>query len=303
MLATTVPEARRRSAVTGDGWVLERKLDGLRCIAMRGDGKVTLWSRNRLPYTARFPDVVHAVSQLPAPSFVLDGEVVAFDERDRSSFSLLQRPLQAGTRRVYSVFDVLEVLGRDTTGLALSDRRALLSRLITPDGVLEFPEQVSGDPEAARASACARGWEGLVAKRADSTYQAGRSSDWLKLKCVASQELVVGGWTDPRASREGFGALLVGYHDDTGLRYAGKVGTGFDAATLHRIRGLLDQRAQPASPFVDAVPEKAPHWVRPDLVAAVGFTEWTTDGRLRHPRFEGLRDDKDAAEVVREQTD
>ena len=159
-----------------------------------------------------------------------------------------------------------------------------------------------GDGAALLADACAQGWEGLIAKRADAAYAGGRSRDWLKLKCVRDQEFVVGGWTDPGGARHGLGALLVGYHDTTGdLRYAGKVGTGFDEAALTMLHGRLADLHTATSPFVDAVREKGQHWVRPDLVAAVGFSEWTGDGRLRHPRYQGLREDKDPRQVVREQ--
>jgi ATP-dependent DNA ligase len=148
--------------------------------------------------------------------------------------------------------------------------------------------------------ACADGWEGLIAKRPESVYRSGRSADWLKLKCSASQELVIGGWTEPRGARTHFGALLVGYHDDEGFRYAGKVGTGFDAATLADLHGRIVARERPTSPFVDRVRERSAHWTEPELVANFGFTEWTTDGKLRHPRYEGLRPDKDPRSVTRE---
>jgi DNA ligase D-like protein (predicted ligase) len=307
MLAVNVRHARTRlGLVTAEGWVLERKFDGLRCLAVRHDNEVNLWSRNRLSYNGRFPAIVRALAALPAASFEIDGEVTAFDERGRSSFSLLQRHQEAGEARdggiavAYCVFDLLALLGRDTTGLPLADRRTLLRQLLPSSGVLQLPEEMHGDPGQALARACSQGWEGLIAKREGSTYRPGRSSDWLKLKCVASQDVVIGGWTASRGSRQDLGALLVGYHDEAGLHYAGKVGTGFSAATLARLRGLLEDRAQDHSPFVDPVREKGARWARPDLVAAVGFSEWTTDGRLRHPRFEGLLDDKDPQDVVRE---
>ncbi|MGH3491218.1 MAG: non-homologous end-joining DNA ligase, partial [Actinopolymorphaceae bacterium] len=150
--------------------------------------------------------------------------------------------------------------------------------------------------------ACHRGWEGLIAKRADASYQVGRRSrDWLKFKCVRDQEFVIGGFTDPEGSRQGFGALLVGHYERRQLRYAGKVGTGYNALMLRDLRAKMDAIAQASSPFADPVRERSAHWVRPELVAQIGFTEWTTDGKLRHPRFVGLRTDKDASEVVREQ--
>ena len=157
------------------------------------------------------------------------------------------------------------------------------------------------DGEAFFAEACRKGWEGLIAKRADAPYTHGRSRDWLKFKCSAEQELVIGGFTAPRGSRTDLGALLLGYHDEDGLRYAGKVGTGFTRATLAELAGLLAPLRRDTSPFADDVRERTATWVEPRLVAQVGFGEWTRDGRLRHPRYLGLRDDKDAADVVREQ--
>ena len=297
MLAVLLEPGRRLPA--GD-WLLERKLDGLRGIAVRNGDRVELWSRNHQSYTARFPGVVRALAALAADNFVVDGELVAFDDHGATSFSLLQGS-DPRHPPVFCAFDLLHLLGQPTTHLALTQRRDLLGRLVTPGPALALTEVVDGDPDGALAAACGRGWEGLIAKRPGSPYRAGRSADWLKLKCSASQELVIGGWTEPRGTRHGFGALLLGYHDASGaLRYAGKVGTGFDAATLAALHGELVNRERLTSPFADPVGEKGAHWAEPDLVAQVAFTEWTGYGRLRHPRFEGLRTDKAAAEVVRE---
>jgi bifunctional non-homologous end joining protein LigD len=161
-------------------------------------------------------------------------------------------------------------------------------------------EALPGDAEELLAAACARGWEGLIAKRRGSTYQPRRSKDWLKLKCVHAQEVVVGGFTEPKGSRTGLGALLVGVYDGDELRYAGKVGTGFDNATLHALYQDLSGRERSSSPFSGSVREPAVHWVEPTLVVEVGFGEWTASGHLRHPRYLGLRPDKDARDVVRE---
>lgn len=302
MLAELVkPEEHRRAAAREVGvWQYERKLDGLRCLAVRNGRRVELWSRNRLAYTARFPDVVAALAGLPADSFTLDGELVAFDGK-RTSFARLQRP-SPSSPPVYEVFDVLHLLGRDTRHLVLPERQALVRQLLEgAPAVLQAVAALSGTPSDLLRRACDDGWEGLVAKRLDSPYRRGRSPDWQKLKCSASQELVVGGWTDPTGSRHGFGALLMGYYDDTGLRYAGKVGTGFDERTLREIHDMLTRLAVDESPFAERVPERrGVHWARPELVAEVSFTEWTRDGRLRHPAFHGLRNDKDARSVVRE---
>jgi ATP-dependent DNA ligase len=203
---------------------------------------------------------------------------------------------------VYEVFDVLHLLGNDTTDLPLVDRHRLLEQAIEPGAVVNVVDALTGDPDELLDDACSRRWEGLIAKRADAAYRSGRGRDWLKLKCSASQELVVGGWTDPQRTREHLGALLVGYHDDNrDLRYAGKVGTGFDRATLADLAGKLGRRARQTSPFGDLARMKGAHWVTPDLVANIAFTEWTADGKLRHPRFQGLRPDKKASDVVREQ--
>jgi len=283
---------------TGEGWVYERKLDGLRCLAVRTGGRVDLWSRSQQPFTGRFGGIAAAVGALAAEEVIFDGEIVAM-EGDRTSFSLLQRPGSTATP-IYFVFDVLHLAGDDLRDRPLLERKKILAGLVGKRGVLRRVDHVEGDPAALLRQACADGWEGLIAKRADGRYTSGRSSDWLKLKCSASQELVIGGWTEPRGARTHFGALLVGYHDDRGLRYAGKVGTGFDAATLADLHEKMTARERPTSPFVDRVREKTAHWTEPELVANFAFTEWTDDAKLRHPRYEGLRPDKDARTVRRE---
>jgi bifunctional non-homologous end joining protein LigD len=183
----------------------------------------------------------------------------------------------------------------------LSARKSLLRDAVKLEDPLRLTTYRRGDGRAFLKEACAKGWEGLIAKRLESTYKSSRSRDWLKLKCVAEQELVIGGFTAPRGSRVEFGALLVGYYDAGELRYAGKVGTGFDRATLHELARLMRPLVRDEPPFAGELPrERGITWVAPELVAEIGFTEWTGDGRLRHPRFLGLRDDKDAREVVRE---
>jgi bifunctional non-homologous end joining protein LigD len=283
----------------GEGWVFERKLDGLRCIAVRRSGRVELWSRSRRAFNHRFGGIVDALGRLDIGAVVLDGEIVAL-EGDRTSFSLLQRPGSTATPMLY-VFDILHLDGTDLTGRPLLDRKRTLRTVVGERGVLRRVDHVDGDPAGLLRRACAAGWEGLIAKRADSPYRSGRNGDWLKLKCSAGQELVIGGWTEPRGTRAHFGALLVGHHDQGGrLRYAGKVGTGFSAATLADLHRRMIGLTRATSPFDDPVRERGAHWVEPELVANVAFTEWTADGKLRHPRFEGLRPDKDARSVVRE---
>jgi bifunctional non-homologous end joining protein LigD len=243
--------------------------------------------------------VRRALGHLPVASFVIDGEIVVFDG-DRTSFQALQSG-QGGA--VLVAFDLLHLLGRDTTGLPIEERTELLRRTLdlSPDPLLRVSEPLAGDVDDLMREACARGWEGLMAKRLGSLYRSGRGPAWRKLKCTTRQELVVAGWTEPTGTRTGFGALLVGYYDEAGaLRSAGRVGTGFDERTLRDLyRRLLDTEVA-VSPFVDLVREKGAHWVRPELVAEVAFSEWTRDGRLRHPSFIALRDDKAPSEVRRE---
>ncbi|MDA8046591.1 MAG: non-homologous end-joining DNA ligase [Actinomycetota bacterium] len=283
-------------------WIYERKLDGLRCSAVRRGPSVELWSRNHLSFNRRFPGVVSTLASWPVDRFVLDGEIVAF-VGDQTSFQRLQSGAAADT--AFVVFDLLHLLGRDVTSLALSERTALLARMLPAHrtGVVRRSAHLAGHPEHLMAAACADGWEGLVAKRAGSRYRSGRSPDWRKLKCTARQDLVIGGWTDPGGARTGFGALLVGYYREGDLVYAGKVGTGFDQRTLRQLHARLRAAATDRPPFRDPPAERGAHWSRPELVAEISFTEWTHQGRLRHPSFLGLREDQDPRHVVREAQD
>jgi DNA ligase D-like protein (predicted ligase) len=281
------------------GWIFERKLDGIRCVAIKAERQVRLLSRNHLSLNSRFPEVVEALERDPATQFVLDGEVVAFDGA-QTSFARLQQRGERPVAVFYYVFDILHVAGEDTTALGLRDRKALLRRTLAFHGPVRLTPHRNRDGEALFHDACRKGWEGVIAKRADAPYTNGRSKDWLKFKCSAEQELVIGGYTPPKGSRTDLGALLLGYFEQGRLRYAGKVGTGFTRATLRDLAARLEPLRRPASPFADEVRERGATWVEPGLVAQVGFSEWTRDGRLRHPRFLGLRDDKAAAEVVRE---
>ena len=300
MLATLVkPPDHFRTSRAGD-WQYERKFDGLRCVAVRNAGQVDLLSRNRLSFNARFPEVVGALAKLSSDRLVIDGELVAFDG-DQTSFTLLQSSPHP-EHLTYCVFDLLHLGGQDTTALSLPERQALLAATLGEGHApLSLVRPLAGRPADLLDRACRSGWEGLIAKRVDSLYHSGRSSDWRKLKCTASQELVISGWTEPTRSRVGLGALLVGYYDDHGgLRYAGKVGTGFTNQLLVQLHQQLLALEIPESPFADPVREKGAHWTRPDLVGEIAFTEWTGDGRLRHPSFHGLRPDKAARDVRRE---
>ncbi|GAB3297292.1 non-homologous end-joining DNA ligase [Parasphingorhabdus pacifica] len=303
MLATLTHEP-----FSGADWVFERKLDGARVLTGRAGGDPVLWSRNRKRVNASYPEVAEALAGQGVDEFLVDGEVVAF-EGNRTSFARLQRrmhltsPLAArrtGVRVYYYLFDLLAFGGVDLTGLSLRTRKRLLRECFGFDDPLRFSAHRNGDGREFLRQACECGWEGLIAKRADRPYRGGRSRDWLKLKCVTGQEFVIGGFTDPRGGRTGFGALLVGYYETGRLRYAGKVGTGYDDRMLRYLRGVLEELRRSGSPFVDDVGVRDAHWVEPRLVVEVGFSEWTDDGKLRHPRFSGLRADKPAKSVVRE---
>ncbi len=282
-------------------WIFERKLDGIRCVAIRAGASLELLSRNDLRQNERYPELAEALGAEECRQFAIDGEVVAF-EGSQTSFARLAQRHQRYVPVFLYVFDVLWLEGHDVRKLPLRTRKQLLKRALHFHGNVRWTQYRNGDGEALYAEACRKGWEGLIAKRADSPYVTTRSRDWLKLKCEHGQELVVGGYTAPRGSRVEFGALLLGYYRDGELQYAGKVGTGFDTDMLHELGAQLRKLARPDAPFADAraIKERQVSWVEPELVAQIGFTEWTRDGRLRHPRFLGLRDDKAAAKVVRE---
>ena len=288
----------------GEDWLLERKFDGERCVARKDGSEVRLESRTAKNLTGTYPEVRAAMASQRNLKLLLDGEVVAFD-RDQTSFTRLQQRLGVANPSaervaaypvVFCVFDLLELDGDDLRDRPLIERRARLTEAVVPSAGLQLSEAWRGDSQQRFAQVCRIGWEGLIAKRAQAPYVQGRSRDWLKLKCVWEQE-----YTDPAGSRTDFGALLVGYYEGGRLRYAGKVGTGYTASALRDLGGRLRGLEALASPFVDALPiPRGMHWTRPELVAQVGFAEWTNDGQLRQPRFLGLRDDKRPGEVVRE---
>jgi bifunctional non-homologous end joining protein LigD len=290
-------------------WIFERKFDGMRCLAFRDADRVTLLSRNRQPLNGTYPELVDALAGQQTSRFVVDGEVVAFEGR-RTSFARLQGrlgitdPKVARASRVrvfYYVFDLLHLDGKSTVDVPLLWRKRLLRSAIEFEDPLRYTPHRVEDGLAAYRRACERGDEGVIAKLADSKYDGRRSPNWLKFKCVCDQEFVVGGYTSPKGSRIELGALLIGYYDDGELVYAGKVGTGFDEATLRSLHTRLSGIEQDATPFTRGlVRERDARWVQPELVAQIGFTEWTRDGKLRHPRYQGLRTDKDPGDVVRE---
>jgi bifunctional non-homologous end joining protein LigD len=277
-MAATLTQER----FSGLEWVFERKFDGIRLLAYKSGADVRLFSRNRLPQ--HLPAVAQAIAKLPVKDVVLDGEVT-WDGRGG-----------------YHVFDILWLNGRAVTSLPLEDRRALLHEL-----PFELPlrrvDLLEDEKPWERASR--EGWEGVIAKRRGSPYEHRRSKHWMKMKCEASQELVVGGFTDPQGARVGLGALLVGYYEGSDFVFAGKIGTGFDTKLLLDLRKRLDAIELPKSPFTKAkgLPRLRAHWARPDIVVQVAFIEWTAHGKLRHPRLLGVRFDKDPRDVTRETRD
>jgi bifunctional non-homologous end joining protein LigD len=282
---TTMPEWLEPMAATltqerfsGPEWLFERKFDGIRLLAYKRGRDVQLFSRNRLPQ--QLPALSEPIAQLPVNEAILDGEMT-WDGRS------------------YYVFDILWLDDRDVTVLPIEERRALLERLPLT-APLRRVELLDGDKPWERA--CSEGWEGVIAKRRGSPYEHKRSKHWLKMKCEASQELVVGGFTDPQGARVGLGALLVGYFEENEFVFAGKVGTGFDTKLLLDLRRRFDKIEQAAPPFTKGtgLPRIRAHWVRPEVVVQVSFIEWTVHDKLRHPRLVGVRFDKNARDVTRE---
>jgi len=301
--------------------VYEPKYDGIRALIEvapgQGRPRVRIWSRNANDKTSQFPAIARALEKAAAgfrAPVVLDGEIVALDERDRpAGFQRLQgrihvigasdvERLEKEQRTAFIAFDILRIGNEDLSGLPLTERRKRLESVFKESDILRLSEQVAKDGRALHARALAEQWEGLIAKDASSTYQVGRRSPaWRKIKVVQQQEFVIGGWTEPRQTRQYFGALLLGVYESGGLTYAGHTGTGFDHKELARLWALLKAREIPRSPFSTPIKTNEPaHWVRPELVAQIKFTEWTADRKLRHPVYLGLRDDKSAREVVAE---
>jgi len=279
-MAATLTQER----FSGPDWLFERKLDGIRLLAFKDGAGVRLLSRNRLPQNGSYPSVVEAIASLAVHDAVLDGEATGVWGKQG--------------KVAYHVFDILWLEGRDVTSLPLDERRALLSKLPLRSPLQRVASLTDPKPWE---RACNEGWEGVIAKRRDAPYEHRRSRHWLKMKCEATQELVVGGFTDPQGQRVGLGALLVGYFEGDDFVFAGKVGTGFDTKLLLDLRAQLNALEIANPPFTKAVglPRRA-HWARPEVVVQVAFIEWTVHGKLRHPRLLGVRTDKPAREVVRE---
>ena len=293
MLATLAdgPFARKN-------WVFEEKYDGVRILAYKEGSEVSLISRNGIDRTARYPEIAAALEKLEKDAVALDGEVIVRDKKNVSRFQLLQQG--KGTPQ-YAVFDCLYADGKDLRKSPLSERRKVLERVVRNATPLLVAERVAEDGLRAFAIATRRRMEGILAKDSASIYAAGRTKSWLKVKVHQEEEFVIGGFTEPTGAREHFGALLVGVYEGKKLRYAGKVGTGFTQGSLNDLyRKMRKLELAPGkSAFTNGVNERFAKFIAPKLVAQIAFTEWTAKGKLRHPVFLGLRDDKNAREVMR----
>ncbi len=291
-------------------WIFERKLDGIRCLAFKKGKEVSLYSRNEKKQNSIYPEIVEAFETLEG-DFVIDGEIIAFDKHI-TSFSKLQNRMKnnkpdksdiKNTPVFFYAFDMMYYDKYDLTDLPLKKRKSLLKKSIAFKDPIRFTTHRNEKGEKYHKEACKNGWEGLIAKKADSTYVHSRSKNWLKFKCVNEQEFVIVGFTDPAGSRIGFGALLIGYYDNDELKYAGKVGTGFNDELLNSLSKKLQIIESKEAPVAsEKVTGKSRiHWVKPEMVCQIAFTEWTRDNKLRHPRFQGIRKDKKPTEVVKEE--
>lgn len=283
-----------------DEWLFEIKWDGYRAICtIDENGNLSLVSRNGLDLLKQFPDMAGLADAFESVPIVVDGEIVSLDAKGRSDFQRLQEYGQRGYDLTYAAFDLIYADGRDQRKVPLEERKALLERLIRDDELVLYSKHVAGKGKALFEQAKHNQLEGIIGKKRASVYQERRTRDWVKIKAQLEQEFVIGGWTDPRGSRKGFGSLLLGAYEGTNLRFVGSVGTGFSVKLIGEIMKKLERLSRATSPFVNPVIANAPtHWVKPELVAEVRFTEWTRDLYLRQPAFLGLRTDKDARDVV-----
>jgi bifunctional non-homologous end joining protein LigD len=297
---------------SGPDWVFEIKYDGVRVIAERRGDEVRMLGRSGEDITARYPEIAAALRALAVERFVLDGEIVAFDDSGKPSFARLQKRMLLHRPRDVAVavarvpvravfFDAVAIEGHDLRKLPLLDRKECLARALPPAGIVQSGDHVAEHGEAFYAAVSEMGLEGMIAKRARSRYEGKRSSEWVKIKCQRRQEFVIGGYTEPRSGGRRFGALHVGLHDGDRLVHVTRVGSGFDDAMQERLWAQLEPLRRADSPFGGSGPSgRGDHWVEPRLVCEVRFTEWTTDGGLRHPIFIGLRTDVKPADVRRE---
>lgn len=292
----------------GDEWLHELKFDGYRMLCFLSRGKARFLSRNGKDWTEKFPNLSASLKKLPATTAILDGEVVIQDKAGRSSFQALQQSMKSrASAFVFQVFDLVYLDGFSLTRTPLRDRKALLEELLTggkSKDPLRYSEHIEGNGPQFLKQACEYGIEGIVSKLADSPYESTRNKNWLKTKCIKRQEFVIAGYTPSKKDFPGFGSLILGVYDQGKLVYSGRVGTGFSIKQRLEIQKKLDRITQPSMPF--AVKPKDPglrdaHWAKPQLVAEVAFAEWTADGSIRHPSFQGLREDKKPTEIVREE--
>ena len=304
-LATLVKEPP-----AGDGWLHEIKYDGYRIGCRIRAGRVTLISRNGKDWTAAFPEIAAAAAALPTKDALIDGEVAIVLPDGRTSFQMLQNAsasaeATAGGTLIYFVFDLLRLDGESVAKKPLVERKARLKALVgrRKASRIRYADHVMGNGRAFFEQAQRLGLEGIISKRASEPYRPGRHGEWVKTKCILEQEFVVGGFTDPEGARAGIGALLIGHYHRGKLIFSGRVGTGFTQKGALELRRTLESIAQKSCPF-DPPPEgalaRSAHWVKPQLVCEVAFTEWTSDGKIRHPAFKGLRADKTPKEVRRE---
>ncbi len=302
-LATLVAEPPQ-----GDEWLHELKFDGYRMLCHLNRGKVRFWSRNRKDWTNKFSHLGKAIKGFPATSVILDGEVVVMDAAGHTSFQKLQQSFKSGdSGLIFQIFDLIYLDGFNLTATPLIDRKLILAELLESVGgrsPLRYSDHVEGNGTTFFKQACDFGIEGIVSKLANSPYESTRNRNWQKVKCIKRQEFVIAGFTPSEKSLPGFGALMLGVYDKGALVYAGRVGTGFSFQQRLDLREKLDRLVRNSCPF--AVKPKDPGlrhavWTTPKLVAEIAFTEWTADGSIRHPSFQGLREDKKPQEVVREE--
>jgi bifunctional non-homologous end joining protein LigD len=303
-LATLVREPPQ-----GDEWFHELKFDGYRMLCHLSRGKARFWSRNGKDWTEKFPNLAQAMKAFPATTAILDGEVVIFDKAGRTSFQKLQQAMgRSGTAAfVFEIFDLIYLEGYSLTQTPLRERKQTLEQLLVSakaKGQLRYSDHVEGNGPQFFKQACEYGMEGIISKLADSPYESTRNRNWLKTKCIKRQEFVIAGYTPSKKGFPGFGSLILGVYDKGKLVYSGRVGTGFSIKQRLELQKKLNRISQASMPF--AVVPKDPglrdaHWAKPQLVAEVEFTEWTADGLIRHPSFQGLREDKKPTEVVREE--
>ena len=292
----------------GDQWFHELKFDGYRMLCHVDSTRVRFWSRSQKDWTHKFPYLSRAVRDFPGTNVILDGEVVAVDSKGRASFQKLQQAMKTGDAGfIFHVFDLLYIDGFNLTKTPLRERKRVLAELfekVPKKSPLRFSDHIEGNGDAFFKQACEYGIEGIVSKLANSTYESTRSRSWLKVKCIKRQEFVIAGYLPSEKGFPGFGALVLGVYDKKKLVFAGRVGTGFSIQQRIELRKKLDQLVRATSPFAGKPRDpglKNAVWVTPKLVGEVAFTEWTNEGSVRHPSFQGLRDDKKAIDVVREE--